>query len=137
MKRKSFPHVFFAVATIATSIFSFSVPSQASEYEYLYELEKMAEKQGVKHHLDDVSISEQLKRGNKYCKIMEYASIKDIHSLFEELGQEASKKGYSERQVYDLALLEASALHASVQELCPEYEYKINNLLEYLEEEES
>jgi hypothetical protein len=137
MKRKSFPHVFFAVATIATSIFSFSVPSQASEYGYLYELETMAKKQGVKHYLDDVSISEQLKRGNKYCKIMEYASIKDIHSLFEELGQEASKKGYSERQVYDLALLEASALHASVQELCPEYEYKINNLLEYLEEEES
>ena len=137
MKRKSFPHVFFAVATIATSIFSFSVPSQAGEYGYLYELEKMAEKQGVKHYLDDVSISEQLKRGNKYCKIMEYASIKDIHNLFEELGQEASKKGYSERQVYHLALLEASALHASVKELCPEYEYKINNLLEYLEEEES
>ena len=125
-----------AIAT-ASSIFSFPVPSQAGEDGYLYELEKMAKQHDVKVYLDGISVSKQLERGKKYCEMLEYESTKYIYSHFEELGQDAFQKGYSERQVYHLALLEASALYASVKELCPEYEYKFNNLSEYSEEEEN
>ena len=125
MKRKSFPHVFFAVATIATSIFSFSVPSQAGEYGYLDELEKMAEKQGVKHHLNNLSVSEKLERGKEFCEVLEDLSVKEMYSSLQELSQNFSQKGYSEEQVEDIVALSVTILYSSAKELCPEYEYKL------------
>ena len=125
MKRKSFPHVFFAVATIATSIFSFSVPSQAGEYGYLDELEKMAEKQGVKHHLNNLSVSEKLERGKEFCEVLEDLSVKEMYSSLQELSQNYSQKGYSEEQVDDIVALSVTILYSSAKELCPEYEYKL------------
>ena len=124
-----------AIATVS-SVLSFSVPSQAGEYEYLHELETMAKQHDVKFYLDYLSVSEKVERGKKYCEILEYASVKDIYSLFEKFGQDAFQRGYSERKVHNLTLLELSALYASVKGLCPEYEYKFNNLLEYSEEKQ-
>ena len=122
-----------AIAT-ASTVLSYSVPSQASEYGYFYELEKMAIKQGVKHYLDELSVSEKLQSGKKYCEELEYKSIKDIYSVLEGLAQDAFQEGYSEGQVNNFMLLEVSIFYASVKELCPEYKYKFNNFMsEYSE----
>jgi len=133
MKRKSFPHVFFAVATIATSIFSFSVPSQASEYEYLYELDKLAKQQDLESYSDHLSDSKKLKNGRMYCAIMEDGSIKDIYSAFKETIQNMLQQGYSDRQIDIFTAVQITILHASVKELCPAYGYKFNKIIEALE----
>ena len=121
-----------AIAT-ASSVFSFSVPSQASEYKYLYELDKLAKQQDVKSYSDHLSASEKLEHGKAYCEIMAYGSIKDIYSLFEETTQNMLQQGYSDRQIDDFIALEITILHASIKELCPAYGYKFNKIIEAIE----
>jgi hypothetical protein len=126
-----------AIATVS-SVFSFLVPSQAGEYEYLDELETMADQQDVKPYLNNLSVSEKLERGKKYCKLLEISSIKEIYSTLQEKSQDFLQEGYSEGQVNDMVALDITYFHASVEELCPEYEYKFNNFIsEYSVKEEN
>jgi hypothetical protein len=143
-----------AIAT-ASSVFPFSVPSQADENgyldelpsqadknRYLDELDKLAKQQDIKPYLYELSAYEKLKRGDRYCTILESGSIKYIYSLFKEIKQYSLQTGYSD-QIYsdhieDGVGGEIAIIHASVKELCPEYKYKINNFMsEYSEEEEN
>jgi len=126
-----------AIATVS-SVFSFLVPSQAGEYEYLDELETMADQQDVKPYLNNLSVSEKLERGKKYCKILENSSIKEIYSALQEMSQYFLQEGYSEGEVNDIIALDITYFYASVEELCPEYEYKFNNFIsEYSVKEEN
>ena len=122
-----------AIATVST-VLSFSVPSQADENGYLDELDKLAKQQDIKPYLNKLSPSEKLERGKRYCKIVEYGSIKNIYSLFREIKQyslqkESSNQIYSDQRVEDGVGGEIAIIHASVKELCPEYKYEFNKFL--------
>jgi hypothetical protein len=120
-----------AIAT-ASSVFSFSVPSQAGEYGYLYELETMVQQEGVNYYSDDLSVSEKLERGKEYCELLESTPIKKVIGFFILQVNNLSQEGYSNRQINDLITLDISILHASVKELCPAYGYKFNKIVEEL-----
>ena len=123
-----------AIAT-ASSVFPFSVPSQAGEYGYLDELETMAKQQDVKSYLDDLSVSEKLERGKEYCEILEYGSIKDIYNVLQEMNYDLLQKGYSKQEIDDMITVKLVTFDASTKELCPEYEHKFNNFMsEYSKE---
>jgi hypothetical protein len=123
-----------AIATVS-SILSYSVPSQAGEYGYLYELEEMARHHDVKSYLGGLSVSEKLELGKEYCKILEDKSIKDIRIYIQKMGQYFLQKGVPEQKFDDLITLAFVGFDASSKELCPEYKYKFNNFLsEYSED---
>ena len=114
-----------AIATVST-VLSFSVPSQAGEYGYLYKLDKLAKQQDVKSYLDNLSASKKLERGKKYCKALESEPMeKIIRSLGPKL-LNLSQQGYSDREVDGFLNTEIYMIYASVKELCPEYEYKLD-----------
>jgi hypothetical protein len=117
-----------AIATVS-SIFSYSVPSQAGEYGYLYELEEMARHHDVKSYLGGLSVSEKLELGKEYCKILENKSIKDIRIYIQKMGHYFLQKGVPEQKFNDLITLAFVGFDASSKELCPEYKYKFNNFL--------
>ena len=121
-----------AIAT-ASAILSFSVPSQAGEHVYLYELEEIAEldsqQEGVNRILNSLSDSEKIERGKKFCKTLEYLSIKEMLELFREMANDYFQQGISYQIVKDYYDAEASMLYASVKGLCPEYEYKLDNAI--------
>ena len=121
-----------AIATVST-VFSFSVPSQAGEYGYLHELETMVQQEGVNYYSDDLSVSEKLERGKEYCELLESTPIKKVIGFFILQVNNLSQEGYSDRQINDLITLDITILHASVKELCPAYGYKFNKIVEELE----
>ena len=121
-----------AIATVST-VFSFSVPSQAGEYKYLYELETMVQQEGVNYYSDDLSVSEKLERGKEYCELLESTPIKKVIGFFILQVNNLSQEGYSDRQINDLITLDITILHASVKELYPAYGYKFNKIVEELE----
>ena len=121
-----------AIATVST-VFSFSVPSQAGEYGYLHELETMLQQEGVNYYSDDLSVSEKLERGKEYCELLESTPIKKVIGFFILQVNNLSQEGYSDRQINDLITLDITILHASVKELCPAYGYKFNKIVEELE----
>ena len=121
-----------AIATVS-SVFSFSIPSQASEYEYLYELDKLAKQQDVTSFIDTLSASKKLKFGKKYCTVLEYGSTKDIYGLFKKMTQTMIQKGFSRPQIDYITVAQTTIIHASVKELCPAYEYKFNKTVEAIE----
>ena len=128
-----------AIAT-ASAILSFSVPSQAGEHVYLYELENIAEfdsqQEGVNRYLDTLSDSEKLEYGKRHCKLLEHLSIKEILELFREVANDYLQQGTSYQIVKDYYDAEGSMLYASVKGLCPEYEYKLDNFVSEDSEEE-
>ena len=117
-----------AIATFS-SILSYSVPSQAGEYGYLYELEEMARHHDVKSYLGGLSVSEKLELGKEYCKILEDKSIKDIRIYIQKMGHYFLQKGVPEQKFNDLITLAFVGFDASSKELCPEYKHKFNNFL--------
>ena len=132
-----------AIAT-ASSVFPFSVPSQADENgyldelpsqadknRYLDELDKLAKQQGVKHYLDKLSVSEKLKYGNTYCEVLEYKSIEHIYNLFQQKINYYVflQKVSSEQKIDDKITFELVQIDASVKELCPAYKFKFDNFL--------
>jgi hypothetical protein len=123
----------FAIAT-ASSVLSFSVPSQAGEYEYLYELETMVEQfsqqEGVNQYSDKLSDSKKFKYGKWHCDFVEHESINDIYGALKETTQDMSQQGYSDRQIKDFMTFEISAFYASVKEICPEYKHKFYNFID-------
>jgi len=127
-----------AIAT-ASSVFSFSVPSQAGEYGYLDQLEKTAEyvsqQEGVNRYLDDLSASEKLERGKEYCERLEYFSVNDIIDLLGERTDRYLREGIRDQLVQDFYEAGLSILVASATELCPEYEHKIDNFISENSEE--
>jgi len=128
-----------AIATVST-VLSYSVPSQAGEYKYLYELKKTAEhvsqQEGVNRYLDNLSVSEKLKYGKQHCKLLEHLSIKEILKLLKEMADGYLQEGMHDQLVQDSYKAEVAMLYASAKGLCPEYEYKLDNFMsENLEEE--
>jgi len=121
-----------AIATLST-IFSYSVPSQAGEYEYLDELDKLAKQQDLKSYSDHLSDSKKLKNGRMYCAVMEDGSIKDIYSALKKTIQNMLQRGDSDRRIDIFTGLQITILHASVKELCPAYGYKFNKTVEAIE----
>ena len=103
-----------AIAT-ASSVFSFSVPSQAGEYGYLDKLETMAKQQDVKSYLDDLSVSEKLERGKEYCEILEYGSIKEIYNVLQEMNYDLLQKGYSRQEIDDMITVKLVTFDASTK----------------------
>ena len=121
-----------AIAT-ASAIFSFSVPSQAGEYGYLDELEKMPEyasqQEGVNRILDSLSDSEKIERGKEFCKTLEYLSIDGILEIVEEKINQYTQEGMPDQMGHAFYEAEAAMIYASAKGLCPEYKYKIDNFV--------
>jgi hypothetical protein len=119
-----------AIAT-ASSVFSFSVPSQAGEYEYLDELEKpleyVSQQEPVNRYLDNLSDSQKLKHGKNYCKGLEDLSIDGILKILEEMADQYVQEGMPDQIAQVFYEAEASMVFASAKGLCPEYEHKIDN----------
>ena len=113
-----------AIVTIS-SVLSFSVLSQVGKYEYLDELDKLAKQEDVKSYLDKLSASDKLKQGKRYCTILEKGSMKDVYSVHQNIAKDSLQEEYSD-QIIDG---EITIFHASIKELCPEYEYKFNNFM--------
>ena len=113
-----------AIATVST-VLSYSVPSQAGEYKYLYELDKLAKQQDVKSYIDKLSASDKLKQGKRYCTILEQGSMKDVYSVHQNIAQYSLQEGYSDQIIGG----EIAIFYASIKELCPEYIYKFNNFM--------
>ena len=128
-----------AIATVSTVLF-YSVPSQAGEYKYLYELKRTAEyvsqQEGANRYLDNLSISEKLERGKNYCESLEYLSMNEILELVEKRGNRYLEVGMRYQLAQDFYEGEASMVYASAKRLCPEYEYKIDNFASEVSEEE-
>jgi hypothetical protein len=128
-----------AIATVS-SVFSFSVPSQAGEYEYLNELEKTPEyasqQESVNRYLDNLSDSQKLERGKSYCKGLEYLSVDGILKILEEAVNQYTQEGMPNQIGDALYEAEAAMVYASVKGLCPEYKYKIDNFVSEDSEEE-
>ena len=118
-----------AIATVS-SVFSFSVPSQAGEYEYLDELEKkveyLSEQEGVNEYSDNLSVYEKLKYGKRHCELLEDRPTKYLYSGIVKTAMNMSQQGYSDQKINDFKAFMISMLYASVKELCPEYKYKVN-----------
>ena len=121
-----------AIATLST-VLSYSVPSQAGEYEYLDELEKMPEyasqQEGVNLILDNLSNSRKLERGKNYCKTLEYLSINGILKIVKEAINQYTQEGMPDQMGYALYEAEAAMVFASAKGLCPKYEYKLDNFM--------
>jgi CRISPR/Cas system Type II protein with McrA/HNH and RuvC-like nuclease domain len=121
-----------AIATVST-VLSFSVPSQAGEYGYLYELETMAKQHDVKSNSDNLSVSEKLEDGKEYCNFLKYKSIEDIYSLIQGISYYSLfiqiQKEPSKQKIDDIIKFTLVKFDASVKELCPEYKDKFNNFL--------
>jgi hypothetical protein len=121
-----------AIATLST-VLSYSVPSQAGEYEYLDELEKMPEyasqQEGVNLILDNLSNSRKLERGKNYCKTLEYLSIDGILKIVKEAINQYTQEGMPDQMGYALYEAEAAMVFASAKGLCPKYEYKLDNFM--------
>jgi hypothetical protein len=128
-----------AIATVS-SVFSFSVPSQAGEYEYLNKLEKMPEyasqQEGVNRILNSLSDSEKIERGKKFCKTLEYLSIDGILEIVEEKYNQYTQEALPNQLGNAFYEAEAAMVYASVKGLCPEYKYKIDNFVSEDSEEE-
>jgi ribosomal protein L12E/L44/L45/RPP1/RPP2 len=118
-----------AIATVS-SVLSFSVPSQASEYGYLniikIDAEQMSEQEGVNHYLDELNVSEKLERGKEYCKALEGKTMEKVIRSLGPKVYNLSQQGYSERAIDGFINTQLSMLYASAKELCPEYEYKLD-----------
>ena len=128
-----------AIATLST-VLSYSVPSQAGEYGYLDELEKMPEyasqQESVNLILDNLSNSRKLERGKNYCKTLEYLSIDGILEIVEEKYNQYTQEALPNQLGNAFYEAEAAMVFASVKGLCPEYKYKIDNFVSEDSEEE-